>query len=217
MLRVEMLSPALIETDSFSFERELFRQGNSVVAGVDEAGRGPLAGPVVAACVVLPVDCDHRQYKDSKTLSPAVRTRLFQLLKQSGAMIGVGISSEMDIDRMNILQASLLAMRRAVLALSTVPDFLLVDGKFPVPVAMGQYPLVKGETRSASIAAASIVAKVVRDELMERYHQQYPQYNFVKHKGYPTAEHRLLLNRLGPCPIHRLTFKGVKELLAERI
>jgi len=214
LLRVEKLSPAFVESDSFSIERELYRQGNSMVAGVDEAGRGPLAGPVVAACVVLPVACNYRQFKDSKTLSPSARVRLFQILKQPEVLIGVGIVSEKDIDRINILQASLLAMRKAVLSLASFPDFLLVDGKFSVPVRMAQYTLVKGETRSASIAAASIVAKVVRDELMERYHEQYPQYNFGKHKGYPTAEHRDLLKRLGPCPIHRLTFRGVKELLA---
>lgn len=210
-----MLFPGTVENDTFAFERELFRQGNNVVAGVDEAGRGPLAGPVVAACVVLPVECCYQQYRDSKQLSPAARRRLFQLLKSPEVMVGVGVVSEKDIDRLNILQASLLAMRKAVLALCCSPDYLLVDGKFSVPIAIAQQALVKGESRSASIAAASIVAKVVRDELMEHYHAQFPLYNFAKHKGYPTVEHRAALKRFGPCPIHRLTFKGVKEFLAQ--
>lgn len=200
-----------VETDSFSYERELFRQDFGLVAGTDEAGRGPLAGPVVAACVVLPAGCDFTRFRDSKKTSPAERARLFDLLREIGADIGVGHGTVDDIDQINILQASLLAMKRSVEGLACAPDFLLVDGKFPVPLFLPQKSLIKGESRSASIAAASIVAKEVRDRLMEEYHQQFPQYNFAGHKGYPTAEHRRLLQKYGPCEIHRRTFKGVRE------
>ena len=200
-----------VETDTFSFERQLFSQGFKVVAGTDEAGRGPLAGPVVAACVILPPDCDFSLFKDSKKTSVRQRARLYDLLHEIGADIGVGYGTVEDIEKLNILQASLLAMKNAVGKLVAEPDFLLVDGKFPVPLFMPQKSLVKGESRSASIAAASIIAKEERDRLMEVYHRQYPRYNFARHKGYPTAEHRLLLKKYGPCEIHRRTFKGVRE------
>lgn len=205
-----------VETDTFSFERQLFGQGFDVVAGTDEAGRGPLAGPVVAACVILPVDCDFSVFKDSKKTSARERARLYALLHDIGAEIGVGYGTVENIERLNILQASLLAMKRAVEKLNSKPDFLLVDGKFPVPFLIPQKSLVKGESRSASIAAASIIAKEERDRLMEKYHGQYPMYNFAKHKGYPTAEHRRHISKYGPCEIHRRTFKGVKEYLDDQ-
>ena len=199
------------ETDSFVFERALRHQGYDLIAGLDEAGRGPLAGPVVAASVVLPPGCKYRQFRDSKELSAAERTRLFDKLMKMDAMVGVGTISGSEIDELNILQASLLAMRKAITALTTRPDFLLVDGTFPVPIAIPQQTLAKGESKSASIAAASIVAKVTRDRLMAEYHRQYPQYNFAANKGYPTAEHRRALKKHGPCPIHRRSFRGVRE------
>jgi len=202
------------ETDTFSFERELSLQGYKTVAGTDEAGRGPLAGPVVAACVVLPRVCDYKIFRDSKKVSARERKELYQELKKMNAAIGVGLCSTDEIDRLNILQASLFAMKKAMTTLAAVPDYLLVDGKFPVPVFIPQKSLVKGESRSASIAAASIVAKEVRDQMMEEYHRAYPVYNFEKHKGYPTAEHRRLIKEHGPCEIHRRTFKGVREYLA---
>jgi ribonuclease HII len=201
------------ETDSFSFERELFRQGYTIVSGTDEAGRGPLAGPVVAACVVLPEGCDFTPYIDSKKLSATARKKLYDHLYEIGADIGVGIGTVDDIDRINILQASLLAMKRSFEALSSTPDFLLVDGKFPVPLLISQKSLVKGESRSASIAAASIIAKEERDKLMAEYDVQFPLYGFSRHKGYPTTEHRRLVKEHGPCEIHRRTFKGVREYL----
>ncbi len=132
---------------------------------------------------------------------------------QMGVNFGVGMVSESDIDRLNILQASLLAMKKAVAELTVQPECLLVDGKFKVPLPIQQQVLVKGDSRSSSIAAASIIAKVVRDELMEEYHQQFPLYNFHKHKGYPTREHRSLIRKHGPCRIHRKSFKGVREYL----
>jgi ribonuclease HII len=203
------------ETDTFAFERALMGQGFAVVTGTDEAGRGPLAGPVVAGAVILPQPCDFALFRDSKQLSPVARAGLLGYLREIGAVIGVGVCEVEEIDRLNILRASLLAMQKALEALAVAPDFLLVDGKFTTPALLPQKSLVKGDSRSASIAAASIVAKEERDRLMGDYHHHYPQYNFAGHKGYPTAEHRRLLKLHGPCAIHRRTFKGVRELLGE--
>jgi len=198
--------------DTFSSERLLYTQGKIRVAGCDEAGRGPLAGPVVAGCVVLPEDCQNGLYRDSKILRPGKRLELEKLLYCTGAAIGIGIVTEQEIDNINILQASLLAMKQAVLNLPGPPaDFLLVDGKFKVPLIISQETLIKGESKSASIAAASIIAKVTRDRFMEDLHHQYPVYNFRQNKGYPTLEHRLAIARHGPCPAHRMTFRGVRE------
>jgi len=197
--------------DTFLFEREAHCLGYQAVAGTDEVGRGPLAGPVVAASVILPTDCDYRQFQDSKTLSPQQRRRLVGVLEQIGAIVGLGFVSEQEIDRLNILQASLLAMKKSIMSLTTQPDFLLVDGKFQVPVDLTQRVLIKGDSRSASIAAASIAAKVARDELMQQYHDQYPQYAFCQNMGYPTLAHRQALAKYGPCPLHRRSFRGVKE------
>lgn len=203
--------PFVQELDTFSFERELHRLGYHGIAGIDEVGRGPLAGPVVAASVILPQDCDYALFQDSKKLTPERREQLAAVLKEIGAIIGIGLVSEQKIDRINILQASLLAMKKSMESLAEKPDFLLVDGKFPVPVDLPQRFLIKGESRSASIAAASIVAKVTRDDLMRQYHYQYPQYAFDKNMGYPTLAHRQALAAHGPCPLHRRSFGGVKE------
>ncbi len=206
--------------DTFFYERSLSRQGVKAVAGVDEAGRGPLAGPVVAGCVILPPDCDYSQFKDSKKLTPARREKLFGVLQRCGAVIGIGIAEAPEIDSINILQASLLAMKRAVLDCAGAgfcqADFLLVDGTFCVPMDLPQQPLVKGESKSASIAAASIIAKVTRDRLMVGYQEKYPQYNFGQHKGYPTKAHRLAVAEYGPSPIHRKSFKGVREFCPQK-
>ena len=199
--------------DTFSLERSLRRKGYLQIAGLDEVGRGPLAGPVVAACVILPQDCDYHRFVDSKILPAKDRARLYEELKQNGASISIGVVSESEIDRLNILQASLLAMKNAVVALAKQPDFLLVDGKFPVPMALPQQTLVKGESKSASIAAASIAAKVERDKLMADYHRKYPAYSFDRNKGYPTAEHRKAIQTHCPCAIHRQSFKCVKEYI----
>jgi ribonuclease HII len=205
------------DIDTFHFERFLAGSGYRCVAGVDEAGRGPLAGPVVAGCVVLPSDCPYHRFKDSKILPAAAREELFAELHACGAGIGFAVVSHQEIDRCNILRASLMAMARAVeqLAgkLAAGPDYLLVDGTFPAPVGLPQKTLVKGESKSASIAAASIVAKVVRDRLMEEYHGQFPEYNFLRNKGYATADHRRAIERFGPCAIHRRTFRGVREFV----
>lgn len=198
--------------DNSHLERFLYSKGFLHVAGCDEVGRGPLAGPVVAACAVLPTDCDHSLFVDSKILTHRKRLELRIKLKEIGAVFGIGIVSEQKIDEINILQASLLAMKRAVENLpGASPDFILVDGKFTIPLLTAQAPLVKGESKSGSIAAASILAKVARDRIMVDYHQNYPVYNFLKNKGYPTQEHRLAIQRKGICPIHRKTFRGVRE------
>ncbi len=197
--------------DNFSLERFLYSKGFICVAGCDEAGRGPLAGPVVAACVVLPAECDHSLFVDSKILPHHKRLALKDRLHELDVDFGLGIVSERKIDQINILQASLLAMQRAVENLTAPPDFLLIDGTFTLPMDTAQAPLVKGESKSSSIAAASILAKVERDRIMDQWHQHYPAYNFQQNKGYPTREHRLAIQRNGICPIHRKTFKGVKE------
>jgi ribonuclease HII len=213
MAEMTLFTP--VEPGTFSFELGLADRGYEAVAGVDEAGRGPLAGPVVAGAVILPINCQYDQFKDSKKLSPRMREKLFVVLREMAVPVGVGLASPEEIDRINILQASLLAMKRAVLALERQADYLLVDGKFQVPLALPQQALVKGESKSASIAAASIIAKVSRDRLMTQYHQQFPEYHFDRHKGYPTALHRQLVKELGPCKIHRRSFKGVREFIVK--
>ena len=203
------------EPDTYSLERSLRQKGYQLIAGLDEVGRGPLAGPVVAASGILQENCDNSCFVDSKVINAKNRLRLYLELKQNGAQISVGIVSEADIDRLNILQASLLAMKKAILTMPAQPDFLLVDGNQPVPITIPQQTLVKGESKSVSIAAASIVAKVVRDEMMDQYHLQYPEYNFQKNRGYPTLEHRNAITIYGPCAIHRQSFKCVKEFLPD--
>jgi ribonuclease HII len=201
--------------DTYSLERCIHQKGYKWVAGLDEVGRGPLAGPVVAACVILEEGCDYSGFVDSKSINAGKRFRLYKELQNNGAKIGVGIVSETDIDRINILQASLLAMKKAVLSMPLQPDFLLVDGNQSIPMTIPQQTLVMGESKSASIAAASIVAKVVRDELMDQYHLQYPEYNFQQNKGYATREHRQAIKIYGPCSIHRQSFKCVKEFVVK--
>ncbi|MBI5420096.1 MAG: ribonuclease HII [Deltaproteobacteria bacterium] len=192
------------------FELRARERGYRAVAGVDEAGRGPLAGPVVAAAVILPAGFRHKSIRDSKALSPAAREKAFALIAAEAICFAVAHSTPEEIDAINILQASLLAMRRAVSRLSLPPDFLYVDGTFPVPCAVPQETLVAGDSRCLSVMAASILAKVARDEMMEEYDCVYPGYGFSSHKGYPTREHLAALRRLGPCPIHRKTFRGVR-------
>lgn len=202
--------------DNFHLERYLYRKGYRCVAGSDEVGRGPLAGPVVAACVVLPADCDPSCFVDSKILTHRKRLELRSRLQEIGAASGIGIVSEQTIDKINILQASLLAMQRAVNNLPGLcPDYILVDGTFALPLATAQSPLVKGESKSGSIAAASILAKIERDRIMVEYHHQFPDYNFLQNKGYPTREHRQAIKRNGISPIHRKTFRGVKEYVKQ--
>ncbi|MDJ0883550.1 MAG: ribonuclease HII [Desulfobacterales bacterium] len=191
------------------FEEQARRGGACRVAGVDEVGRGPLAGPVVAAAVVLPERFPTDGINDSKKLSARQRIAAFDRICRRADGIGVGVIDAEVIDRINILQASLLAMATAIDQLDPQPDFLLVDGNQRVKRPIPQMTLKKGDSRSVSIAAASIVAKVTRDRLMDDYHRLFPDYGFARHKGYPTRSHRAAVQSLGGCPIHRRSFKGV--------
>jgi ribonuclease HII len=179
------------------------------IAGVDEAGRGPLAGPVVAAAVIMPEGLTYQGIKDSKQMTEKAREEIFCLIQEEALAIGVGVVSERIIDKINILQASLKAMKQAVLCLSPAPHLCLVDGPFGIPMSHPQKCLIHGDSLSQSISAASIVAKVYRDRLMCAYHEQFPQYGFAENKGYATPGHQASLKKHGPCRIHRTTFKGV--------
>jgi ribonuclease HII len=182
-------------------------------AGVDEAGRGPIAGPVVAACVVLPPRHTLMGIADSKQLTPAQREALYAAITQHALAWAIGIASPREIERYNILQASLLAMRRAILALPLTPQQVLVDGKHLIPsLPLPQQAVVDGDAREESIAAASILAKVARDRIMRELDRLYPHYGFAQHKGYPTALHLERLRLYGACPAHRRTYAPVAQL-----
>ncbi len=199
--------------DLWFFEKKATEKGFKTVAGIDEAGRGPLAGPVVSAAVILPPNFSIVDVTDSKKLSAKKRALLYDGIYEQAISVGIGIVDAVEIDRINILQASLLAMSMATLNLTPQPDCLLIDGPFRISSHLSQKPIAKGDTLSVSIAAASIVAKVTRDRLMEKYHEYYPQFEFYKHKGYPTRAHKEAIREFGYCPIHRKTFRGVKECL----
>lgn len=180
--------------------------GRGLLCGIDEAGRGPLAGPVVAGAVILPEDCQILYLNDSKKLTEKKREELYQVLLKEAVAVGVGCASPRRIDEINILQATYEAMREAVAQLPVRPALLLVDAVTIPAVDIPQVPIVKGDAKSASIAAASIIAKVTRDRLMREYDAVYPGYGFAGHKGYGSAEHIRLLREKGPCPIHRRSF-----------
>ena len=199
--------------DLLEYEAKAVTKGYRNIAGVDEAGRGPLAGPVVAAVVIFPAKIDIAGLDDSKKLSPKKREELFPQIQAEAVAYGVAIVDREVIDKINILQASLLAMKQAVEQLQTVPDLLLIDGNQKIDSTLDQWAVVKGDSKSLSIAAASVLAKVTRDRVMKDYHKLYPQYEFHRHKGYGTKLHRDLIEEHGPCPIHRSTFKGVSEFI----
>jgi ribonuclease HII len=189
-----------------TYEKLAYCEGFRCIAGVDEAGRGPLAGPVVAAAVIFPFSYKNPEINDSKKLTVRKRDELFKVISDEALAVGVGVADAAVIDRINILRASLQAMREAVLELSPLPDFLLIDGLHAIALDLPQKTLVKGDALSVSIAAASIIAKVSRDRIMEIYHRQFPQYNFLQNKGYGTVEHRKILQEIGMCKIHRRSF-----------
>jgi ribonuclease HII len=189
------------------FERAARGRGYRLVAGIDEAGRGPLAGPVVAAAVILPPDYEDAKIRDSKTLSQRQRERLIEVIERDSVAIGIGVVEPQVIDTVNILQATLAAMTEAVLDLSNTPDYLLIDGINRIPVDLPQETIVGGDGRSISVASASIVAKVSRDRIMEIYHRQFPEYNFLRNKGYGTPEHLEAILKYGRCKIHRCSFR----------
>ncbi len=192
-----------------SIERGFISRGYRLVAGVDEAGRGPLAGPVVAAAVILPQPCDIEGINDSKKLSPHRREAVYEEIMRHAVSVGVGIVGPEHIDLENILQATLMAMSEAVAGLNPQPEALAVDGISRIPTFIPQRTVKKGDSRSVSVAAASIVAKVSRDRMMEVIHEAHPGYGFREHKGYSTGGHLEALRRLGPCPVHRNSFHGV--------
>jgi len=192
---------------SFAHERELIRQGFKLIAGVDEVGRGPLAGPLVAAAVILPHKFSLPGLNDSKLLTRAARERLFQAIKKAAVGIGLASVDHRTIDRINVGRANLLAMKLAVEALGIVPEYLLIDGgRHRVALKIAQRSISGGDRKCASIAAASIIAKVTRDALMAQYHRQYPRYGFARNMGYGTDEHLAALEKYGPCAIHRRSF-----------
>jgi len=195
------------------FELEARRRGYRRIAGLDEAGRGPLAGPVVAAAVILPTRCRLAGVDDSKQVSELERTRLYEVIIQRARAVAVGVATEQEIDSLNILEATRLAMSRALASLTPSADCLLIDAVTLPNLAIPSRSIIKGDTLSMSIAAASIVAKVTRDRMMAMYHQAYPVYNFLSHKGYGTEEHLQRLAQHGPCAIHRRTFAPVAQLI----
>ncbi len=197
----------------WKFEQLERQKGFIRIAGVDEAGRGPLAGPVVSAAVILPFPFPVAGLADSKTLTPRKREMLYGQIYAHADAIGIGIVDSGEIDRTDILKSSLLSMKIAVNNLSPQPDTILIDGIFTIVSTLPQNAIPKGDSLSASIAAASIIAKVTRDRLMERYHEDYPEFGFTAHKGYPTPLHKQAIRNHGCSPIHRKTFKGVREYL----
>ncbi len=198
------------------YEKRLWEEGLSLIAGVDEVGRGPLAGPLVAAAVIFPGDIFLPSVDDSKKLSPKQREEVFLEIGKEARALGVGVVSEATIDRINILQATYLAMRRAVAELKASPDYLLVDGITIPELDIPQLAIIKGDSLSISIAAASIVAKVTRDRLMVEQDRRFPQYGFAQHKGYGTKSHLRALDKYGVSPLHRRSFRPVKERLKKK-
>ncbi|MCY8378082.1 ribonuclease HII [Bacillus haynesii] len=192
-----------------SFERSLRARGYQYIAGIDEAGRGPLAGPVVAAAVILKEDCEILGLTDSKKLSKQKREDYYSYIMEEAAAVGVGIADAHEIDELNIYEASKAAMLKAIQALDVAPDYLLIDA-MSLAVDTEQSSIIKGDAKSASIAAGACIAKVTRDRLMDEYAEKYPLYGFEKHKGYGTKEHLNALAKYGPSPIHRRSFAPVK-------
>jgi len=216
---------------NFEEEKKLWQKGFKFVAGLDEAGRGPLAGPVTAAAVTFRNfkftisnfqsifnDPIFKKIKDSKKLTPKMREEIYDvLIRHSNIEWGIGIISEKVIDKINILEATKLAMTKAVKDLAVNPDFLLLDGNFTLRQAQGekyipQKSIIRGDQKVISISAASIIAKVTRDRIMKKLHKKYPQYRFDKHKGYPTKLHIKMLKKFGACPIHRKSFRGTHKI-----
>ncbi|MFA6306536.1 MAG: ribonuclease HII [Patescibacteria group bacterium] len=196
-------------------EKKLFSQGYNIIGALDEAGRGPLAGPVVAACVIfnagVKINSDLLMVNDSKKLSEKTREFLFELIKQNFIEVGIGVCDHNTIDRINILQATFLAMKKAISSVKSKPDFIIVDGSIKLPnCSIPQQTYIKGDERLFTIAAASIIAKVARDRIMLEMDKLYPNYGFSRHKGYGTKFHLEKLRQYGPCAIHRLSFNKVK-------
>lgn len=201
----------------YRYEEQAHAEGYEFVAGVDEAGRGPLAGPVSVAAVILPRGLYLPKLNDSKKISAKVREELYELLQEKALAVGTALVDAKTIDRVNIYQATINGMYEAIFSLQPEPQKVLIDAVPLEGLPMPSLSLVKGDAKSASIAAASIIAKVTRDRLMDAYDKEYPQYGFARHKGYGTAEHIEALRKYGPCPIHRLSFEPVKSMAARSV
>ena len=201
--------------DLFAFEKRAMSRGFSVIAGIDEAGRGALAGPVVAAAVILSPQGDYAGIDDSKKLTPRQREILFDHIMSQAVAVGIGYGDSVLVDTINILQATLQAMTAAVHSLPVVPDFLLIDGISSPHLDIPAQTIKKGDSASVSIASASIIAKVTRDRLMVALGEKYPEYGFPIHKGYGSPAHLASIASFGPCPVHRMTFRGVREHVGE--
>ena len=204
----------MTDKNMWLIENSLYEQGIEVICGVDEAGRGPLAGPVCAAAVILPPHLDIPGLDDSKKLTDKRRRELMPVIKEQAIAYGIGFASHEEIDEINILQATFLAMQRALDQLQVKPDFALIDGNREKDFGLPVKTVVKGDSLSANIAAASVLAKVTRDDLMEAMAEEYPQYGFEIHKGYGTKAHYAALTEHGPSPIHRMTF--LKKFYADK-
>lgn len=189
-------------------------EGYTVICGCDEAGRGPLAGPVFAAAVILPDDMDISELNDSKKLTEKQRVKLFDTIKEKAADYAIAFATVEEIEEINILNASMLAMKRAIEQLKTKPDLALIDGNIARGFNIPARPIIKGDALSPSIAAASILAKVARDRYCTKMDEQYPIYGFAKHKGYPTKDHKAAVIKYGPAPVHRMSF--LKKTLGEQ-
>ena len=210
-IQAELDEDLRLET-MLSYEKELYKQGLTLIAGIDEVGRGPLAGPVVAAAVILPKNCKIRGLNDSKKIPKKKHLEIYQVVQEQALAIGVGIMDNYIIDQVNIYEATKLAMKEAIFQLSPQPEHLLIDAmKLELPIS--QTSIIKGDANSLSIAAASIVAKVTRDNLMRDYDKQYPGYDFAANAGYGTANHLEGLDKLGVTPIHRTSFEPIKSLV----
>jgi ribonuclease HII len=202
------------EVEFKSLEKNLHRQGYNFIAGVDEAGRGPLAGPVVAAACILPVDFNLPGLNDSKKLAEKKREHLAVLIKEQALAYSISFVGPEEIDLLNILQATKVAMKRALAGLKISPDYVLVDGRDKLEIPIKQEAIIGGDRLIASIAAASILAKVARDKAMKEIHKVFPVYGFDRHKGYGTKFHLEALKKYGPCPIHRRSFSPIKEMVS---
>jgi ribonuclease HII len=224
-MKAEQLPLGVVGPVTFhSYEEESYSHGFKSIAGIDEVGRGPLAGPVVAAAVILPRGYAHPEIKDSKLLTSKQRERLAPIVRENAICWGLGVVEVEEIDRLNILQASLLAMVKALAVLKSKADCVLIDGNQTIPLplfrigkflpgrSLYQKTIIKGDQSCLSIAAASIVAKVARDEMMMELDMQYPEYGFAAHKGYSCVAHFDALKRFGACPVHRQSFKPVREV-----
>ena len=210
-IQAEVAEDKRLET-MLRYEREAYNQGFQVLAGIDEVGRGPLAGPVVAAAVILPKGCKIRQLNDSKKIPESKHEAIYHEVMKEAVAVGIGIKDAQIIDQVNIYEATKLAMLEALSKLDPQPQHLLIDAmKLDTPIP--QQSIIKGDAKSASIAAASIIAKVTRDRLMDEYDKQYPEYGFAQHKGYGTAQHIEALKKYGPCPIHRSSFEPVRSMV----